>query len=130
MTMQTIPVCIPITAGVDNPMIISAAPGTLFKTDTVRYAMGSPCLLADVPKELPEDSRNMIAVRVSVYPIDSIPEHVSVCDMSVFGVIYSPDVPIFEQSGLIVHIENVDHDVYHNSSNRVNLLSSTKWVKA
>ena len=130
MKFLTKPICIPIIAAVGNPMIIGVAPGTEFKTDTVRYALGSPCIIADIPLELPEGNREMIAVRISAYPIDDIPEHVSVCSMSVFGVIYTPDVPIAEQTALVLHMEHVDLDVFHNSSNRVNLLDSTKWVKA
>ena len=126
----TRPICVPITATLDNPMVIGVVPGTEFKTDTVRYAMGSPCLLADIPLELPEGNRELIAVRISAYPIDEIPEHVSVCGMSVFGVVYSPDLPIAEQTALVLHMENVDLDIFHTSSNRLNLVNSTKWVKA
>lgn len=110
-----------ITAEVGNPMYIVAHPGTLFKTDQVRYVDGAPAILADVEDEF-EISVGKVVTRISMYKITDLPDNLMVTGSNVFGNICDEQL----NSNVLV-IEMVEPHLLAETDNIISLLTDTEF---
>lgn len=118
--MNTYPRVVHLTAKIDDPQYLVVSPGTLFKTDQVRFCKGIPCILADVF----EGSEQLI-VRISAYSIDNLPDNIMVTSQDVFGAHYLiNDDGSLDMTAIVYHLENVEGHLLSSTDNITNLTST------
>ena len=118
--MNTYPRIVHLTAKIDDPQYLVVSPGTLFKTDQVRFCNGVPCVLADVF----EGSEQLI-VRISAYSIDNLPDNILVTSQDVFGAHYLlNDDGSLDMTAIVYHLENVEGHLLSSTDNILNLTST------